>query len=133
MMFIPNVPAVFISSPDQLVVGQELWSVGQGGITSIHKPRFLGKYVSQGFAERGEIGHYEEEPGFLLYLYGGRLLSTSMLDQHILPQTYNNWYICTTQEDACTIYNHMKAVWDNDPAFEAQRNSFDKQTRSWFD
>lgn len=120
--------SLYISSPDQLTPGMELWEVGQGGVSRVCKPYFLGICVP------GEEGRYAYKTPDRETVY-----TFSMLDKHILPQTYNNWYICSSEENAEKVYQFLKTAWETNPEYEEARLEFshecDEMDRAfdWFD
>lgn len=122
-MFIQGVnPKLHISDPLQMVQGMDIWHVGQGGITNVSEPYFVGRLAGVDM-HVSPSNVPQEYPGFFMYQppNWSHLSSSSMLDGHILPQTYNNWYYCSSEENARAIYDYMKGVWESDPAYEEQR------------
>lgn len=103
-----------INDPSQLNFGDELWHVGQGGVCDVQKPRFMGYFER---IEDGKIFYCEHEVG--------ELYSTSLKDHHILPNTYNNWYICKTEQDANDVYTYIKNEWDSNPAYDLARTAYE--------
>ncbi len=134
-MFIPDVitPDMHISDPSQLVPGMELWHVGQGGVCHVSEPHFQGTFVA---VDKGRnIGNEViDKEGWILFNWpDGMLSDTSMLDCHILPQSYNNWYMCKSESDARAVFDALKAAWTANPLFEQERQAFDEQSRFWDD
>lgn len=116
-MYVQGVPAhLHISESEQLVEGEELWFVGQGGISSVIEPELIGTF--QGF----------DEDSFVLYeTVEGERSRKSMRDCHVLPQQYNNWYLCTSQRLAYELYYVLKMLWDQDEKYERARQEFINQ------
>ena len=55
-----------IQSPDEIKMGQPIWTVGQGGSTSVCKPRFEGYVLAFGTSEYTFLGENERASGFKL-------------------------------------------------------------------
>jgi len=126
-MFIEGITAnLYISSPDQLKSGMNLWHVGQGGVTGVCAPTFIGYVVGVNQHVNFSTNEVTNELGRFTYKAPdtNHLSSSSMLDGHILPQTYNNWYYCDSKEKADRLYVEMKAIWDADPLYEQDRQVF---------
>jgi len=138
-MFIPNVPKVYIADPAEMEIGMDLWHVGQGGITVPNRPYYKGTLAV--LDHRRDINNnYTPDAGFFVSLYpekdwlrdGRKLYSdNSYKDCHIMAQQYNNWYMCSSEEAANTIYQFIKNIWETDPKYEAERERFDAQKRRW--
>lgn len=125
-MFMPNVPKdLYISDPSQLTVGMTLWSVGQGGISTVQKPYETGIVIAINFTTDVGFTIVPKEGWILMQSKGvytkNFLHGTSMLDHHILPQTYNNWYFCASLEAAEALYKFMKDEWNSNPSYEEAR------------
>lgn len=119
-MFIENVPKVFLYGKNAFVPGADVYSVGQGGVTLVEKPYYLGKVIAV------------EDDRVRFMCPEGWEDSRSLLDSHGTgEQTYNNWYLCAYEEDAMQIYDHMLKMWQANPAFEQARAEFSDWTRSW--
>lgn len=121
--FVKDVPQVYISDPSQLRVGMVLWEVGQGGRTSVCLPAVLGLY------------HHTGEDGMMIFtdVNGKKNHSTCHIgDKHLMPQQYNNWYLCRSRQDAMLIHEHIQNAWIHDPAFVEDVNAFKNYTRKRF-
>lgn len=126
-MYIPNIPEeLYISDPSQLVPGINLWSVGQGGVSKIQSPYFKG-IVHSIDCSVDINGNIKPHKDWIVFQskseYSGKIMthSTSMIDHHILPQTYNNWYMCDSLEKAEKIYILMQEEWNRNPEYESAR------------
>jgi hypothetical protein len=122
-MHIPNVPpSLFISTPDELIrlIGQEIWSCGQGGITPIQEPYNMGK-LTHVFFEKSYAGFTTT-----------RRIQVSLKDRHVQPQTYNNWYLCKSQSQAEELTKFLQTKWDTHPEYEAARQGYADEC-SWWD
>lgn len=132
-MYIEGVnPDLYISDPSQLKVGMELWHVGQGGIGIISKPSMVGTVVGihQGRSCDNVIA---DKKGWFTYNHAGLgwVVDDSMTDNHILPQTYNNYYYCSSEENALKIYEFLTDVWNSDPRYEEDRQEKILDGREW--
>lgn len=131
--FIENVPEVYLSDPAMLEIGMEIWVVGQGGLTGVCEPYFEGRVK---VLDHSISDGMEPNLGFFVIERTGDgrpySFSRSYRDAHILPQTYNNWYVCSTKAAADIIYRFMVAEWDRSPVHERERERFSRRTRDWF-
>lgn len=110
-MFIENVPVeLYISDPSQLELGMRIWSVGQGGITSVNEPHDFGVIT--------EV-ESSKTPNFFVHQHPRFNSGTeqSYRDHHIIPQTYNNWYICNDLDKANKLYEFLKTAWEANTGF----------------
>lgn len=133
-MFIEGLDSnLYISDPSKLKVGMELWSVGQGGVSSVSKPYFQGIVVALN-KKTDCKGGIEDRDNWILFKRpdSPHLSDTSMLDHHVVPQTYNNWYYCSSKNDADMVYQFMNGAWNNNSAFEQSRKEADRQS-AWMD
>ena len=124
-MFIKNVPNVFISDPSMLEIGMELWITGQGGMYKPQKPQYLGTVAVLDHILNSE-NKFVPDAGFFIIQKETRQTESSYRDKHILPQEYNNWYVCKSEEDAQTIYEFIQNEWTREPAYEADRARFNQ-------
>ena len=54
-----------IQTSDELVIGMPLWIVGQGGISQIEEPQFVGFLVSFAYSRMGDESSFEENPDYI--------------------------------------------------------------------
>lgn len=129
-MFIPNVPKVYIADPAEMEPGMQLWSVGQGGVSTPSRPYYKGTLFLLDHIDRHD--RFEPNAGFFVFDYPDGLRSySSYRDSHILPQEYNNWYLCSSKEAAEEVYGFIKHAWDTNPEYEKARKAYDEETRKW--
>lgn len=152
-----------IQSKDQVRPGMHLWSVGQGGVSGVTKPTYVGQVIGFGwsnytFEEGAEtatgfvIEESEDEFVALVTRLNGKPEDFNVpeegfkqgvnynlgdvqkpfenygkvfiISRSYLPRSYNNWYMCDSEEKAQAVYEEMLAQWNN--AHEKARAEYER-------
>ena len=130
--FISDVPKVYLSDPSEIEPGMQLWSVGQGGVSSVQTPYYKGEVLAVGW-RTGMCNVPIKDADWALLVGDSYMSHVSYRDSHILLQQYNNWYLCDSQEKAQQVYDYIKTVWDSNPEYEARRKRYDDDTKQWME
>lgn len=106
MTQIPVPMNMHINSIPQLTrsLGRKVWRAGQGGVREIIAPQCLGRLFS--------INHLNQ-----MKFENG--LTLSIMDQNVIPNNYNNWYVCASEFQAEMLTKHIHRHWTSE--HEAKR------------